>query len=144
MFKNWLLLKNPQVLFYSHETWWKWLSHVMIIFTKFHEYRTKIVDFLLRANFWKCPVFLPQTLICFNPFPSQLHLGTPISFIIKGDGDFRFFEYYEYFIEQNAVIAENQWAMLINSEQKNFQQNTETNSSLNLGKYLWQTDHYTK
>ena len=29
----------------------------MIIFTKFHEDRTKIVDFLLMANFLVCAVF---------------------------------------------------------------------------------------
>ena len=47
-----------------YETWWKLSPHELIIFTKFHEDRTKIVDFLLMANFWKCPVFLLQTLDC--------------------------------------------------------------------------------
>ena len=56
-FKNWPIIKNPQFLSYPHEIWWKWLPHEVIIFTKFHEDRTKIVDFLLMANFWKCPFF---------------------------------------------------------------------------------------
>ena len=56
-FKNWPLIKNLQFLSNPHETWWKLSSHEVIIFTKFHEDRTKIVDFLLMANFWKCPVF---------------------------------------------------------------------------------------
>ena len=47
---------------YPQEKWWKWLPHEVIIFTKFQEDRTKIVDFLLMANFWECPFFLPQTL----------------------------------------------------------------------------------
>ena len=33
---------------------WKWLPYKVIIFTKFHEDWTKIVDFLLMANFWVC------------------------------------------------------------------------------------------
>ena len=32
------------------------------MFIKAHEERTKTVDFLLMANFWKCPGFFPQTL----------------------------------------------------------------------------------
>ena len=56
-FKNWPLIRNPKFYSYSHETC------EVIIFTKFHEYRTKIVDFLLLVNFWKCPVFFPQTLV---------------------------------------------------------------------------------
>ena len=62
-FKYWPLIKNPQFLSYPYETWWKLLTLDVITFTKFHEVRTKIVDFLLMANFWKCPVFLPQTLV---------------------------------------------------------------------------------
>ena len=41
--KSWPLIKNPLEFF---------------IFTKFHENRTKIVDFLLVANFWTCLGFL--------------------------------------------------------------------------------------
>ena len=40
-----------------HETLWKQLTYELTIFTKFHEDRTKIVDFLLMANFWVCLVF---------------------------------------------------------------------------------------
>ena len=35
--KNWPLVKNPQFLSNPHETWSKWLTHEVIIFTKFHE-----------------------------------------------------------------------------------------------------------
>ena len=54
--------KNPQFLLYSHETLWKWLSHKLIIFTKFHEDRTKNADFLLMANLWTRLGFFTQTL----------------------------------------------------------------------------------
>ena len=40
-----------------HETWWKWLTHEAIIFTKFHGDWTKNV-----ANFWMCADFFVQTL----------------------------------------------------------------------------------
>ena len=36
--------------------------------TKFHEDKTKIVDFLLMANFWKCAIFFSSDFklnICF-------------------------------------------------------------------------------
>ena len=48
MFKNWPLIENPQDLSNPHETLSKCLSHEVIIFTKFHEGQTKIVngDFL--------------------------------------------------------------------------------------------------
>ena len=42
--KNWDTLNNC-------------VPHEVIIFTKFHEDRTKIVDFLLMARFLVCPVF---------------------------------------------------------------------------------------
>ena len=57
-FKNWQSIKNPQSLSNLHKTWWKWLPHDAIISTKLHKDWTKIVDFLLMANFWMCPVFL--------------------------------------------------------------------------------------
>ena len=57
MFKDWPLIKNPQFLSYPHETWWKWLPHEVIIFTKFHKDWTKYVIFSLMANFLMCPVF---------------------------------------------------------------------------------------
>ena len=56
-FKYCPIIKNPQFLSYPHETRRKWLPHKVIIFTKFHEGRIKIVDFLLMANFLVCPVF---------------------------------------------------------------------------------------
>ena len=49
-----------------HETWWKWLSHEVIIFTKFHKDWITIVDFLLLANFWTCPVFFLLRLYLWN------------------------------------------------------------------------------
>merc|ERR1712020_299721 len=55
--QNWPLVKNPQFLSYPHETWSKLLPHEVIILTKFHEDRTKIVDFLLMSNFGTCLVF---------------------------------------------------------------------------------------
>ena len=58
-FKNWSLIKNQQFLSYPDETWLKWSTHEVIIFTKFHQDRTKIVDSLLITNFWKCAVFSP-------------------------------------------------------------------------------------
>ena len=54
--------KNPQFLSNPYETWWKWLSNEAIIFTKFHEDWTKIMDFLPMANFWECLVFFTQSL----------------------------------------------------------------------------------
>ena len=56
-FKDWPSVKHPCFWFYSNETWWKWLLHEAIIFTKFHEDWTKVADFLLMANFWTCAVF---------------------------------------------------------------------------------------
>ena len=35
--KNWPLVKNPQFVSNPHETSSKWLTHEVIIFTKFHE-----------------------------------------------------------------------------------------------------------
>ena len=45
-FKNWPIIKNLQFLSYPHETWWKWLTHEVIIVTKFLKDRTKIVEYL--------------------------------------------------------------------------------------------------
>ena len=39
---------------------------MVIIFTKFHENRTKIGDFLLMANFWACLFFLLRLKKCSN------------------------------------------------------------------------------
>ena len=50
-FKNWPLMKNPQILSNPHENLGKLLPHEEIIFTKFREDLTKIVEFLLMANF---------------------------------------------------------------------------------------------
>ena len=61
-FKNWPLMKNPHFLSYPHETLWKWSPHELIIFTNFHEDRTKIVVFLSMVNLWICLIFFPQTL----------------------------------------------------------------------------------
>ena len=36
MLKNSQLVKNPQFLSDPHETWWKWLTHGVTFFTKFH------------------------------------------------------------------------------------------------------------
>ena len=50
-FKNWPLIKNSQFLSNPFETLGKLLPHEEIIFIKFHDDWTKIVDFLLMANF---------------------------------------------------------------------------------------------
>ena len=44
------------------ETWWKWLPHELIIFTKFHEHWTKIVDYHQWAIFEHVLFFFAQTL----------------------------------------------------------------------------------
>ena len=56
-FRIWPLVENLHFLPFLHETYWKKSPHEVIIFTKFHEDRRKIVDFLLLTKFWKCPVF---------------------------------------------------------------------------------------
>ena len=56
-FRNWSLVKNLQFLSNPHETWLKWLPHELILFTKFHEDWTKIVEFLLMANLWTWSLF---------------------------------------------------------------------------------------
>ena len=61
-FKNWTFVKDPHFLFNPHETLRKSLSHMVIIFTKFHEDMTKNVDFLLLAKVYMGLVFLIQTL----------------------------------------------------------------------------------
>ena len=50
----------------THETWSKWLLDEMIIFSKFHEDWTKIVDFSLTDNFWTCADFFYSDLIFFS------------------------------------------------------------------------------
>ena len=42
-----------------------------MIFLKFHEDRTKIVDFLLMANFWTCLVFISSD---FSSYASQFKI----------------------------------------------------------------------
>ena len=44
----------------------KWLPHEAIIFQKFHEDWTKIVDSLLIASFWTCADFFYSDLIFFS------------------------------------------------------------------------------
>ena len=56
--KNWLFVKNQQFLSNPDKNCWKWLAHEAIIFTKFYENWTKIVNFLLMPKFWKRLVFL--------------------------------------------------------------------------------------
>ena len=46
-----------------HETWSKLVPHELIILTKFHKDRAKIVDFLLIANFGMCAVFFYSDFI---------------------------------------------------------------------------------
>ena len=57
-----LLLKNPQFLPNLYETWSKWLPGKVSILTKSHTNWAKIVDFLIKAHFSMCPIFLERTL----------------------------------------------------------------------------------
>ena len=64
--KTWLLIKNP--LFCSNQAniLATKSAHEMIILTKFHKDRTKIVDFLLIAKFWACILFFVHPLVFFK------------------------------------------------------------------------------
>ena len=55
---------QPQFLPNLHETWWKSLPCGVIVFTKFQEDWTKIVDFYSRTIFeiLKCQIFFNQSL----------------------------------------------------------------------------------
>ena len=53
---------SKKSIFFVQSSWNKKLTHVLIIFTKFHEDWTNVVDFSLMANFWTCPIFFPYTL----------------------------------------------------------------------------------
>ena len=76
---NWPLVKNLQFLFYSHETWWKWLSHELIIITKFYEDGTKNFVFFIYGQSLEVSHFFPDFLfsalvlsLC-AIFPSSSH-----------------------------------------------------------------------
>ena len=45
------LIENPRFLPHSHETWVIYSTHELVLFTKFHSNRVKIVDFLLMVYF---------------------------------------------------------------------------------------------
>ena len=51
------------------------LPHEAIIFTKFDEEGTKIVNFLLMANFWMCAVFSYSDLNIFIQDSCYIRLG---------------------------------------------------------------------
>ena len=53
-------MKKSHILSYTHETL---VPLEVINIPKFYEDRTKNVDFLLMANFWKCLIIFPQTLV---------------------------------------------------------------------------------
>ena len=55
-------MKNPQFLSNPNDTVGKWLPHKVIIFFKFHEDWTKIVDFYYWPSFEFVWFFLTQTL----------------------------------------------------------------------------------
>ena len=82
--QNWPVIKNPHFWSYPHETLWKWLSHEVIIFTKFHEDMTKNVDFSSLANFWECLVFISSDFskVWYAFMPPQptklLHAESPL------------------------------------------------------------------
>ena len=66
MFKNWPLIENPQDLSNPHETLSKCLLHEVIIFTKFHEDRRKIVDFFTDGQFLCLETFFLLTIYTLN------------------------------------------------------------------------------
>ena len=72
-FKNWPLVKDPQFWFYFHESLWKWKTLEVIIFTKFHEDRTRSGDFLQMVNFRMCLVF------CYSVWLGAWSYGYPHS-----------------------------------------------------------------
>ena len=75
--KNGQLLKNPQFLSNPHETWWKWLPHEVIIFRKFHEDWTKIVDFFTNGQFLRVSGFILLRLyLKFAGFSKSEHHNT--------------------------------------------------------------------
>ena len=51
-------IKDPQFLSNPQETWWKYLPHEVIIFSKFHEDRTKNVDLFINGQFLKVSHFV--------------------------------------------------------------------------------------
>ena len=63
--KIWLLIKNPQFCSNQANILATNSAHEMIILTKFHKDRTKIVDFLLIAKFWACKLFFVHPLSIF-------------------------------------------------------------------------------
>ena len=60
------MIKSLHFLSYPHKTWLRYLTHDVIKITKFHEDRTKDVDFLLMVIFLTCLVFFLQTLLYQN------------------------------------------------------------------------------
>ena len=62
------------------KTWSKWLPYEVIIFTKFHKDWTKIVDFLLMANFWKCPFFCVRLYAWWK---ENIKLNLHFNFLLK-------------------------------------------------------------
>ena len=62
-FKNWPLIKNLYFIIYLHETLRKWLPHKVIIFTKFHEDRTKSTYDFFMVIFWTFLIFCYSDLI---------------------------------------------------------------------------------
>ena len=67
--KDCRLIKNSQFLSNPFETLGKLLPHEEIIFTKFHEDWTKIMDFSLMTNFCMCAVFSYSDFIMFFETP---------------------------------------------------------------------------
>ena len=53
--KNMLLLKNLQFWPDHYEILSKWGPHEYLLLSKFRNDRVKIVDFLVKANFWPSP-----------------------------------------------------------------------------------------
>ena len=79
--KNWPLIKNPQFCSNQATILATKSAHKMIILTKFHKDRTKIVDFLLIAKFWACILFFTHPLFLFpNDYLAKMKTWINFSF----------------------------------------------------------------
>ena len=78
-FRNWPLLKNAQFLFYYHETCWKWITQEEIIYTKFHEDKTKC-RFFSNGQILNVSRFFIQTL---NSISDGAIVMTPLHYLFE-------------------------------------------------------------
>ena len=67
--KNQVLIKVLEFLSYHLETWSKWRSNGVVLWTKSHDDSSKILDSLLVVNLWSCLAFFESvsSIVDFNP-----------------------------------------------------------------------------